>query len=577
MSSTNKSSWDVKFLLKVTLSMFFLVLIFAVMIVLSLGFTDNNESFEWDDGWTIQVRDETYVDQSISQFGMDTVDPGETVILTNNIPDTFGDRAISVSFFSYQSKVEAYIDGNSYYSYGRTEYNEGSFIPTENNVLDLGSENCGKEIRIEITASNHYSFKYVDKIIIGPNNQLFSYLMHSKFVAIFSGLFLVSVGLITIGLSLIFLIEHTDWVQTFVMGVFIILLGAWIESNSRALFVFNNDSSLDTIIEYVTFYLFPLPLTLYFRNYAQKNKRNKNIWLGFLSLQIIGFILSIILHVSNVVYFPDLSPYWHVFYVTYAVFLVFLMIRKFVDKSADKYDKLLFAGFFVFAVSVILGILASEFSPSNFGVPLTSTIVLPAASVILVLFLLGSYFSRIIDYLYQKGEHDSLTRLAYVDFLTDIPNRTNAVKYMERIDNKNDQLAVMSCDVNDLKRVNDKFGHLVGDELLKDFAEILRETFAREGSVIARMGGDEFLVVFNGTSKEKIETQIETFKDNIKNFNETGDRIYKLSICYGIAFRKKGEDINALDLYKESDDRMYAMKQEYHKSHPRYNSNDDNS
>jgi len=557
--------------------MFFLVLIFAVMIVLSLGFTDNNESFEWDDGWTIQVRDETYVDQSISQFGMDTVDPGETVILTNNIPDTFGDRAISVSFFSYQSKVEAYIDGNSYYSYGRTEYNEGSFIPTENNVLDLGSENCGKEIRIEITASNHYSFKYVDKIIIGPNNQLFSYLMHSKFVAIFSGLFLVSVGLITIGLSLIFLIEHTDWVQTFVMGVFIILLGAWIESNSRALFVFNNDSSLDTIIEYVTFYLFPLPLTLYFRNYAQKNKRNKNIWLGFLSLQIIGFILSIILHVSNVVYFPDLSPYWHVFYVTYAVFLVFLMIRKFVDKSADKYDKLLFAGFFVFAVSVILGILASEFSPSNFGVPLTSTIVLPAASVILVLFLLGSYFSRIIDYLYQKGEHDSLTRLAYVDFLTDIPNRTNAVKYMERIDNKNDQLAVMSCDVNDLKRVNDKFGHLVGDELLKDFAEILRETFAREGSVIARMGGDEFLVVFNGTSKEKIETQIETFKDNIKNFNETGDRIYKLSICYGIAFRKKGEDINALDLYKESDDRMYAMKQEYHKSHPRYNSNDDNS
>jgi len=557
--------------------MFFLVLIFAVMIVLSLGFTDNNESFEWDDGWTIQVRDETYVDQSISQFGMDTVDPGETVILTNNIPDTFGDRAISVSFFSYQSKVEAYIDGNSYYSYGRTEYNEGSFIPTENNVLDLGSENCGKEIRIEITASNHYSFKYVDKIIIGPNNQLFSYLMHSKFVAIFSGLFLVSVGLITIGLSLIFLIEHTDWVQTFVMGVFIILLGAWIESNSRALFVFNNDSSLDTIIEYVTFYLFPLPLTLYFRNYAQKNKRNKNIWLGFLSLQIIGFILSIILHVSNVVYFPDLLPYWHVFYVTYAVFLVFLMIRKFVDKSADKYDKLLFAGFFVFAVSVILGILASEFSPSNFGVPLTSTIVLPAASVILVLFLLGSYFSRIIDYLYQKGEHDSLTRLAYVDFLTDIPNRTNAVKYMERIDNKNDQLAVMSCDVNDLKRVNDKFGHLVGDELLKDFAEILRETFAREGSVIARMGGDEFLVVFNGTSKEKIETQIETFKDNIKNFNETGDRIYKLSICYGIAFRKKGEDINALDLYKESDDRMYAMKQEYHKSHPRYNSNDDNS
>jgi len=299
--------------------------------------------------------------------------------------------------------------------------------------------------------------------------------------------------------------------------------------------------------------------------------------LGFLSLQIIGFVLSIILHASKVVFFPDLLPYWHVFYVIYAVFLVFLMIRRFIEKSADKYDKLLFTGFFVFAVSVLIGIIASEFSPNNIGVPLTSTIVLPSASVILVLFLLGSYFSRIIDYLYQKGEHDSLTRLAYVDFLTDIPNRTNAVKYMEKSDNKNEQLAVMSCDVNDLKRVNDKFGHLVGDELLKDFAEILRFTFAKEGSVIARMGGDEFLIVFNGTPREKIEQQIENFKNNIKSFNEKSDKVYNLSICYGIAFRKKDENINALELYKESDDKMYAMKQEYHKSHPRYNSNDENS
>jgi len=577
MSNTHKKIWDVKFIVKVTLSMLFLILIFVTMIVLSLGFTDNNESIDWDEGWTIQVRDETFVDQSISQFSMDTANPGETVVLTNTIPDTFGDRAISVSFFTYQSKVEAYVDGNSYYSFGRKEYNEGSFIATENNVVDLGSENCGKEIRIEITASDYYSFKYIDKIVIGPNNQLFSYLMHSKFVAIFSGLFLVSVGLITIGLSLIFLIEHTDWSQTFVIGVFIILLGAWIECNSRALFVFNNDSSLDTLIEYLTFYLFPLPLTLYFRNYAQKNTRNRSVWLGFLSLQIIGFVLSIILHASKVVFFPDLLPYWHVFYVIYAVFLVFLMIRRFIEKSADKYDKLLFTGFFVFAVSVLIGIIASEFSPNNIGVPLTSTIVLPSASVILVLFLLGSYFSRIIDYLYQKGEHDSLTRLAYVDFLTDIPNRTNAVKYMEKSDNKNEQLAVMSCDVNDLKRVNDKFGHLVGDELLKDFAEILRFTFAKEGSVIARMGGDEFLIVFNGTPREKIEQQIENFKNNIKSFNEKSDKVYNLSICYGIAFRKKDENINALELYKESDDKMYAMKQEYHKSHPRYNSNDENS
>jgi len=186
MSNTHKKIWDVKFIVKVTLSMLFLILIFVTMIVLSLGFTDNNESIDWDEGWTIQVRDETFVDQSISQFSMDTANPGETVVLTNTIPDTFGDRAISVSFFTYQSKVEAYVDGNSYYSFGRKEYNEGSFIATENNVVDLGSENCGKEIRIEITASDYYSFKYIDKIVIGPNNQLFSYLMHSKFVAIFS-------------------------------------------------------------------------------------------------------------------------------------------------------------------------------------------------------------------------------------------------------------------------------------------------------------------------------------------------------------------------------------------------------
>jgi len=577
MNNTNKKVWDLKFILKVTFSMLFLMLLFVSMLMLSLGFTDNNESKVWDDGWTIQVKDETYSDQSISTFSMDSVNPGETVTMTNTIPDTFGNRAISVSFFSYQSKVEAYVDGNSYYNFGRTEYSEGNFIATENNVIDLGNENSGKEIRIEITASNYYSFKYIDKVIIAPNNQLFSYLMHSKFVAIFSGLFLLSVGIITIGLSLIFLIEHTDWTQTFIMGIFVILLGAWIECNSRALFVFNNDSSLDTLIEYITFYLFPLPLTLYFRNYAQNNKVDKNIWTGMLGIQIIGFVLSIILHASNLVFFPEMLPYWHVFYLIYAAFLVYLMIKKFSKKEANRDDKLLFAGFFVFAVSVLIGIIASEFSPTNVGVPLTSTIILPAASVVLVLFLLSSYFSRIIDYIYQKGEHDSLTRLAYVDFLTDIPNRTNAVQYMEKIDNKNELLAVMSCDVNDLKKVNDKFGHLVGDELLKDFASILRESFEKQGCIVARMGGDEFIIVFNGISKEMIDKSIEIFKNNIAKFNEEGGKIYNLSICYGVAFRRKDEDINALELYKLSDEKMYMMKQEYHKLHPRFNSNEENS
>jgi diguanylate cyclase (GGDEF)-like protein len=123
-------------------------------------------------------------------------------------------------------------------------------------------------------------------------------------------------------------------------------------------------------------------------------------------------------------------------------------------------------------------------------------------------------------------------------------------------------LAVMVCDIDGLKKINDSFGHLEGDKLLREFSMRLKEA-CRGYDYVARMGGDEFVVTAPGLTPEAaLEKASRLNQAAIEAGRHTcGKDVVSLSV--GTAFcPEDGFDVEAL--LAEADRRMYSVKQVHH-------------
>jgi len=557
-----------KFIFETIGIIFILIGVFFASLFAIMGFQNTYACHVWNDDWTIQVDGSTYEHQAIDTFSMHEIKPGKKVILTNIIPSDTETKQLSIAFYTYQSTVEAYINDSSIYEYGMDYYESNDLVPTNLNIIDLGQEYGGKELRIEIMATITYSYRYIEQIYMGPTVEIFSYILKTKFISVFSSFFIISVSIISIGLALTLYGKKMSGRNTFSIGAFLLMLGTWIACNSRIILLFNKNELFDTYLEYIVFFLMTIPLLMYFWKYAKDDKKDKNIWIVLLGVNILLFFIATVLSLNHLFYYPEFLPIFHTFDGLLVFYILYLIIKRWLKRKVNQSNIMLSIGFFAFALGSFIGIIFSEFGSNDSVVPLNSTYILPLTSVILTLFLIGSYFISIIDYLYEKGEYDSLAKLAYVDFLTNLANRTTAVKYMQDLDEKHKVYSVISIDVNNLKIVNDTQGHLQGDQLLVNLSFLLKARFSKYGCV-ARMGGDEFLVILKDYNLDKTKEILEIFDDDLKKFNDRKDASYTISISYGYASTQENKDYTGHDVYIISDSRMYEMKEAYHKDFPR--------
>src|ERR1700684_3951235 len=159
---------------------------------------------------------------------------------------------------------------------------------------------------------------------------------------------------------------------------------------------------------------------------------------------------------------------------------------------------------------------------------------------------------------YQQSKNSATT-----DYLTGLPNARSLFVHLSRVlarcRRTTTTLAVMVCDLDNFKQINDLYGHLEGDNLLKDFAGHLRE-ICRGYDYVARMGGAEFVVVAPGLSTDAAAKKIEQIRPLARQagFDVCGEDILSLSV--GVAVSPvDGND--AEQLLTEADRRMYLEKQ----------------
>jgi diguanylate cyclase (GGDEF)-like protein/putative nucleotidyltransferase with HDIG domain len=159
---------------------------------------------------------------------------------------------------------------------------------------------------------------------------------------------------------------------------------------------------------------------------------------------------------------------------------------------------------------------------------------------------------------YQQAESSATT-----DYLTGLPNARSLFLQLDRelarCKRDNASLTLMVCDMNGFKRINDRFGHLEGNRVLRLFAQSLKDS-CREYDYVARMGGDEFVVIAPGLGADAAAKKIEQIRPLAQQagFDVCGEDILSLSVGMAVS---PADGNDAEQLLTQADRRMYMEKQ----------------
>ena len=136
--------------------------------------------------------------------------------------------------------------------------------------------------------------------------------------------------------------------------------------------------------------------------------------------------------------------------------------------------------------------------------------------------------------------------------------------FMEEVDKARrvgDNLCLALADIDKFKQVNDRFGHLVGDRLMRLFANILVQN-VRGQDKVARFGGEEFALIFPGARLVDAVSAVERIRGILEckqwSIEPTGERVGKVTASFGVARLRSDESAN--DLLQRADQRLYEAK-----------------
>lgn len=185
---------------------------------------------------------------------------------------------------------------------------------------------------------------------------------------------------------------------------------------------------------------------------------------------------------------------------------------------------------------------------------------LPIVAAVVQLFFYGwmitwPVFVMVTVFAYILVEKEAMLK----DDLTALDNRSVFEKKARELVARKTPFSLMMIDLNDFKLINDTFGHVVGDDALKCFAEILRKSISG-GDYICRYGGDEFVIMVQSTSELMGLDVGRTICKYVDEFNEDKDKDYDLKLSYGSKYYSHYETMSLSQMIDEVDKLMYLNK-----------------
>lgn len=506
----------------------------------------------------------------------------DTITLRTVLPDLSDLVLPAIYYRNRHCAFELYIDGALYQSYEMEAYNNQTFIGRNNYLISLPQDYSGRTIDLKLYPANihadrtsnqgqcgqkslynayYYSFHNPSHISLGNYQDLEQSFVHKYYNELICGSTLKILGIVFLIISIFFSILVKPMPDHILTSILFILLGIAAHSYYGITFIFG-DGTYDTFMVNLAIYL-SLPVALALARFLHRPRHVTAHIIAEIAALLYS-VIRILLHMTNVLYLNEL------FFLTFIPIAMIMgsIINGYVTEVKTKkitdYKRMQYAGIFF---SLILLIIAYAFTELRFqqifpNTPLTERISIELLADGILFFEVANiitYLAIISDSLNQNSEYDILTRVAFEDSLTKLPNRALIRKKLSELESGSNNYCIISLDVNGLKRINDTYGHESGDRLLSNFGRILDEVFHKDG-ISGRIGGDEFVVLIKSTTVQRIHELFQTLDQKLQEFSDQDEDEWEYHAAYGYAFRTECKDEHST--YLLADQRMYEHKKE---------------
>ena len=520
------------------------------------------DSVKLTDGWTVNVNHTLYSNVNLDTFEYTPPPKGEKITLSTVVPDC-GFQNPVMTFSLYRSGFEVYSDDRLVYTYAMDDAIEGKMVGTGINWIQLPSDIAGKSLRIDVVFNEYNSPTNFNVPILSDASNAIKYFISENLSFICIGAFLIVFGVSLLVASIFVSLTESDSRILIYTGFFAIFTGFWLLGNKGILNLVSDNRVLNVWVEYMSLYVAPLPILLYM---LKLRKGEENRWL-VLPMKILIYcgagllVVSLFLQVTDILHFTNLLTVFHVLDFTAIAFVVFSSLYLQIKRKKTE-ENIVLGGIFMLTLCVGLDLVL--FNLGKFVNPFFGRIVGISAwgSLFFVISMLLNFALSMYRNLSYKVEQSMLIALAFSDPLTKLSNRAKLFRTISELLGKQEHWGIVNFDLNYLKQNNDKYGHQTGDAMLKDFAGILTASF-KGAAIVARVGGDEFYVLYEQPSEGQIETALRVFDSNMEAFNKTG-KIYVLSAAYGVSYSTELPEGTYDDIIHLADERMYEMKQKMH-------------
>lgn len=551
---------------------FILLSIFTfVLITLSIGyilpFKAEGEMTALETSWTVDTDDvhiEDATSEDISSI-VKSLHERDEITLSCELP---ADRSINVPTLLLKttySAIEVIGNGEIIYSRWVDRYNEHKYIGSCYNFIPVPFVLDNNRIEIKLYIAEENAFSHFEAPLFGSYHDIHMGYIRKRLFPMACSCFLIVFGISFTFITLMFYSAVPNILSQLFTSILFIVLGVWM-AGYYGIFQLILDATYITVFEFTALYLL-VPMSLLIFGAIGRHYTNKIYRIIASALSTIILTL-IVFHYINIVHMNRAVTFFHVISIITFLMIIIIMMDDLKKQELPKSAMTQELGLFLFGVSIMIHLVFhilknKEILPAN---SLTNNI-LPLGVMMYVYLYLLNYFLYVTEMYAQRQENQSLIHLAYADGLTNLPNRSMWTKKMNELKNSDTDYCVISLDLNGLKDVNDRLGHTFGDSYIKNFAKIMEETFPKD-TFMARIGGDEFVIVLENTSAVDTENYIYEMTNKISAINVT-DTTYTRSVAAGYAYRSELDPKDQWDpqnVYLVADKRMYDVKRHMHNS-----------
>lgn len=484
--------------------------------------------------------------------------------------------AESTTTYTAMKQLPSYIPRNTVVSFTLTDAEYQIFIDNkeikrmENNsakavvggfslyytFAGIPTDAAGKTLRIQLKSANKNSVVPPASIFIGTHNSVLLALISEYRITIGVCLLLFFMGIYA------FLVELTNRVHktrapwsNANLAFFMILCSAYFFYSSYLPQLFTNNNALIYYISYSIFMFFAIPLLLFIASVFPKHKNQLTYFALAFALVFIIRTIGIGLELWKI---TDLLIIFHVMMFFAAIYMLYVFF-----KERSEVSRFIFYAIVTITLVTIAFVLLFHLKEELHLTLINYYDFLAIGLFIFSLFLLmGTVQNSFV--LRGKALRASLyEQLAYMDVMTNMRNRADCDRELLRINklrNTLQDITFIMCDLNNLKKTNDTYGHESGDHLIKGMAQCLDLAFSEIGKIY-RNGGDEFVVIMLNQQEEKINAACTKLAKLAKSYRTEQNEplFYAIGIC---RFSSADGDIPEVrEILKAADRRMYLDKQ----------------